>query len=106
VPDTDRTLKGLQETVDAWIQENGGYWDELSLMCRLTEEVGELAREYNHRFGAKKKKDTEGEAALQEELADVLWLVICMANQQGIDLETALDAVMTKLKVRDAERWT
>ena len=102
---SDASLKGLQETVDAWIQENGGYWDEMSLMCRLTEEVGELAREYNHRFGAKKKKATEDEAALREELADVLWLVMCMANQQGIDLQTALEDVFTKLKVRDAGRW-
>ena len=102
----DSTLKGLQQTVDAWIQENGGYWDELSLMCRLTEEVGELAREYNHRFGAKQKKASEGDAALEEELGDVLWLVLCMANQQDIDLQQALERVMTKLKVRDAGRWT
>ena len=103
---SDTSLKGLQASVDAWIQENGGYWDEMSLMCRLTEEVGELAREYNHRFGAKKKKDSEGEATLQGELADVLWLILCMANQQGIDLSEALAQVFTKLNVRDADRWT
>ena len=68
---SETSLKGLQASVDAWIQDNGGYWDELSLMCRLTEEVGELAREYNHRFGAKKKKASEAESSLQAELADV-----------------------------------
>jgi NTP pyrophosphatase (non-canonical NTP hydrolase) len=102
----DASLRGLQQTIDAWIADNGGYWDEMSLMCRLTEEVGELAREYNHRFGAKKKKASEGETALQEELGDVLWLVLCMANQQGIDLQDALGEVFDKLKVRDAGRWT
>lgn len=103
---SETSLKGLQASVDAWIQDNGGYWDELSLMCRLTEEVGELAREYNHRFGAKKKKASEAESSLQGELADVLWLVVCMANQQGIDLSEALGEVFTKLQVRDAGRWT
>ena len=101
----DTSLKGLQKAVDVWISENGGYWDEMSLMCRLTEEVGELAREYNHRFGAKKKKPSEDEASVEGELADVLWLVLCMANQQGIDLDSALEDVFTKLKVRDAGRW-
>jgi len=101
----DTSLKGLQKAVDVWISENGGYWDEMSLMCRLTEEVGELAREYNHRFGAKKKKPSEDAASVEGELADVLWLVLCMANQQGIDLDSALEDVFTKLKVRDAGRW-
>ena len=102
----DASLRGLQQTIDAWIANNGGYWDEMSLMCRLTEEVGELAREYNHRFGAKKKKTSEEETGLPEELADVLWLVLCMANQQGIDMQDALGEVFDKLSVRDAGRWT
>ena len=54
MPDT--TIHGLQTAIDAWIEANGGYWDEMSLLARLTEEVGELAREYNHQFGAKNKK--------------------------------------------------
>ncbi|MCB9779445.1 MAG: nucleotide pyrophosphohydrolase [Alphaproteobacteria bacterium] len=105
-PSLDRSIGGLQRDIDRWIAENGGYWDELSLLARLTEEVGELAREYNHRFGAKRKKASEGDAALQEELADVLWIVLCMANQQGIDLDAAFEATMTKLRVRDAGRFT
>ena len=57
-------LREMQAAIDAWIRENGGYWDEMSLLARLTEEVGEVAREYNHHFGAKKKKASEGEAEL------------------------------------------
>ena len=102
----DTSLSGLQQAIDEWIAVNGGYWDEMSLLARLTEEVGELAREYNHRFGAKRKKSSESDGSLEGELADVLWLVLCMANQQGIDLETAFEGVMTKLNVRDAGRHT
>ena len=103
---TDTRIRTLQQSIDQWIAHNGGYWDEMSLLARLTEEVGELAREYNHRFGAKKKKDSEAEGSIAGELADILWLVMCMANQQGIDLEQAFEDVMTKLKVRDAGRFT
>ncbi len=102
MPDT--SLKGLQQTIDAWISDNGGYWDEMSLLARLTEEVGELAREYNHRFGAKRKKASEDDGSIEDELADLLWLIICMANQQKIDLDAAFERVMTKLRVRDAGR--
>ena len=102
---SDTTLAGLQQTIDRWIEANGGYWDEMSLLARLTEEVGELAREYNHQFGAKKKKASESEGSIRGELADVLWLVLCMANQQGIDLEAAFEDVMLKFKVRDAGRF-
>jgi len=102
----DTRIHALQHSIDQWIADNGGYWDEMSLLARLTEEVGELAREYNHQFGAKKKKTTETESSIAGELADVLWLVLCMANQQGIDLESAFEGVMTKLKVRDAGRFT
>ena len=102
MPDT--TIHGLQNAIDSWIEANGGYWDEMSLLARLTEEVGELAREYNHQFGAKNKKPTETDGSIEVELADVLWLVLCMANQQGINLTNAFEKVMTKLNVRDAGR--
>lgn len=101
----DSTLSGLQRSINQWIQDNGGYWDEMSLLARLTEEVGELAREYNHQFGAKKKKSSEAEGSIRDELADILWLILCMANQQDIDLESAFEDVMLKLKVRDAGRF-
>ncbi len=100
------TLREMQSAIDAWIADNGGYWSELSLMTRLSEEVGEVAREYNHRFGDKKKKASEDDSSIAAELGDVLWLVLCMANQQGIDLQTALEATMDKLNIRDAGRWT
>jgi NTP pyrophosphatase (non-canonical NTP hydrolase) len=102
---SEMTLRGLQSAIDQWIKQNGGYWDEMSLLARLTEEVGELAREYNHQFGAKKKKDTEPTSSVEDELADVLWLILCMANQQDVDMEIAFERVMTKLRVRDATRF-
>ena len=75
-------------------------------MARLSEEVGELAREVNHRFGKKTKKKGEPEGDLAMEMADILFVVICMANREGIDLQTAFDRMMEKIEVRDAERWT
>jgi NTP pyrophosphatase (non-canonical NTP hydrolase) len=100
------TLKDAQALVDAWIRDNGGYWPPLSLLARLTEETGEVAREYNHRFGAKKKKASEGENELALEMADVLFILICMANEQGIDLDDALRRTLEKYRIRDAGRWT
>jgi NTP pyrophosphatase (non-canonical NTP hydrolase) len=102
----DSSLASMQRQVHAWIEENGGYWEELAMLARLTEEVGELAREYNHRFGPKKKKSSEAPAELAEEMSDVLWILLCMANQQGIDLEQAFAATMRKITERDAGRFT
>ena len=99
------TLREMQAVIDAWIADNGGYWSELSLLARLSEEVGEVSREYNHRFGDKRKKSIEAESSLEDELSDVLWIVLCMANQQGIDLQSAFEATMDKINVRDAGRW-
>lgn len=99
------TLSALQATIDAWIRDNGGYWPELSMLARLTEETGELAREYNHRFGAKKKKASEEENELALEMADVLFILVCMANQQGVDLGVAMDATLEKYRIRDAGRF-
>lgn len=100
------TVAEAQRLIDQWVQANGGYWSELSLLARLTEETGELAREYNHRFGQKKKKASEGEAELELEMADVLFILLCMANQQGIDLDAALVKTLEKYRIRDAGRWT
>lgn len=99
------TLAEVQAAVDVWIRENGGYWPPLSMLARLTEETGEVAREYNHRFGAKRKKASEGEAELALELADVLFILVCMANEQGVDLDDALRRTMEKYRVRDAGRF-
>jgi len=100
-------IKEAQERVDAWISQfEEGYWPPLSNLARLTEEVGELAREMNHRFGHKPKKADEPEQDLALELADVLFVLLVIANEQGIDLEKALAEVLEKYRVRDSDRWT
>lgn len=99
-------LKEAQARVDAWIGRfEEGYWPPLANLARLTEEVGELARLLNHRFGPKAKKPEEAEQDLGEELADVLFVLLVIANEQGIDLGTALEDVLEKYRVRDAGRW-
>ena len=101
------SLTEAQRRVDAWIAGfEEGYFDPLTNMARLSEEVGELAREVNHRFGKKTKKKGEPEGDLAMEMADILFVVICMANREGIDLQSAFDRMMEKIEVRDAERWT
>ena len=99
------TLAGAQKAVDDWIAHNGGYWPPLSNLARLVEEVGELSRELNHRHGPKRKKDDEPEQDLSLELADVLFVLIALANQQGIDLDDALRRTLAKYAARDATRW-
>jgi NTP pyrophosphatase (non-canonical NTP hydrolase) len=99
-------LSEAQARVDAWIgQFEEGYWPPLANLARLTEEVGELARLLNHRFGPKKKKADEPDQDLGEELADILFVLLVIANEQQIDLGAALDKVLEKYRVRDAKRW-
>jgi NTP pyrophosphatase (non-canonical NTP hydrolase) len=101
------SLPELQRRVDAWIsQYEEGYFHPLTNLARLTEEVGELAREVNHRFGQKTKKKGEPEGDLAMEMADIIFVLVCMANREGIDLEVAFDRMMAKVESRDAERWT
>jgi NTP pyrophosphatase (non-canonical NTP hydrolase) len=101
------TLRDAQARVDAWISRfEEGYWPPLSNLARLIEEVGELAREMNHRFGHKPKKADEPEQDLAIELADVLFVLLVIANEQGIDLDDALGRVLEKYRTRDAARWT
>lgn len=96
-----------QEEVDAWISQfEEGYWAPLSMLARITEEVGELAREINHRYGEKPKKPNEKEADLEVEIADVLFVLIALSNSLGIDLDEAFDRMMSKYRIRDGERWT
>ena len=96
-----------QQRVDAWIsQYEAGYFHPLTNICRLTEEVGELAREVNHRFGQKTKKPDEAEGDMAMEMADIMFVLICMANREGIDLQEAFDRMMAKVERRDADRWT
>ena len=101
------SLGDAQRRVDAWVgQYEEGYFDPLTNIARLTEEVGELAREVNHRFGQKTKKPDEPEGDMAMEMADILFVLICIANREGIDLQAAFDRMMTKVETRDGERWT
>jgi NTP pyrophosphatase (non-canonical NTP hydrolase) len=101
------SLREAQQTVDRWIgQYKEGYFPPLTNLARLTEEVGELAREVNHRFGEKTKKAEEPEGSIAMELADIVFVVICLANSQGIDLDDAFANMMRKVISRDADRWT
>ncbi len=97
-------IKELQERVDAWIREYGvRYFSELTNMAVLTEEVGELARVMARRYGDQsfKKGETEN---LADEMADILWVLVCLANQTGVDLTAAVEANFAKKTARDGER--
>jgi NTP pyrophosphatase (non-canonical NTP hydrolase) len=99
-------MEQMQRRVDAWIaQFEAGYFDPLTNLARLTEEVGELARELNHRFGQKTRKPEEPEGDMAMEMADILFVLICLANREGIDLQEAFDRMMAKVETRDAGRW-
>jgi NTP pyrophosphatase (non-canonical NTP hydrolase) len=101
------SLQDSQRRVDAWISQfKEGYFHPLTNMARLAEEVGELAREVNHRFGQKTKKKDEIEGDLGLEMADILFVLICMANREGIDLQESFDRMMKKVETRDDSRWT
>jgi len=100
-------IKEMQIEVDNWISQfEEGYWHPLSMMARMTEEVGELAREINHHFGQKPKKSAEQEGNLALELADILFIIICFANSLELDLESAFKEMMDKYRQRDSQRWT
>jgi NTP pyrophosphatase (non-canonical NTP hydrolase) len=100
------TLKEAQARVDAWISQfEEGYFPHLLNLARLSEEVGEVARVVSHLNG-KKPKPGEDVGDLGLELADILFVLICMANRDGIDLEEKFEQVLEKYKIRDSERWT
>jgi NTP pyrophosphatase (non-canonical NTP hydrolase) len=101
------SLTEAQRRVDAWISRyEEGYFHPLTNLARLSEEVGELAREINHRYGQKTKKPEEAEGDLGMEMADILFVLICLANREGVDLDEAFDRMMHKVEHRDADRWT
>ena len=98
------TIKEAQDRVDAWIKEYGvRYFDELTNMAILTEEVGEVARIMARRYGEQSFKEGE-KSDLGDEIADVLWVLICIANQTGIDLTEALQKNLDKKTKRDCNR--
>src|ERR1044071_366976 len=101
------SLSESQQRVDAWISRfEEGYFPPLTNLARLTEEVGELAREINHRYGQKTKKKDEPEGDLAMEIADILFVLICIANREEIDLQAAFDRMMEKVERRDTAPGT
>ncbi|HEV7622350.1 MAG TPA: nucleotide pyrophosphohydrolase [Flavisolibacter sp.] len=99
------TIKEAQQEVDKWIKTHGvKYFSELTNMAILTEEVGEVARLMSRMYGDQSFKETDKEENLPDELADVLWVIICIANQTGVDLTEALQNNFNKKTTRDSNR--
>jgi NTP pyrophosphatase (non-canonical NTP hydrolase) len=99
------TIQEAQKTVDRWIRSTGiRYFNELTNMAMLTEEVGEVARIISRKYGEQSYKDTDKEKDLADELADVFFVLICLANQTGVDLTKALQKNLDKKTKRDKER--
>src|SRR5437763_10419813 len=102
-----RTLQDVQREIDTLIREewHSHYWAPLSSLARLTEEVGELAREVNHTYGEKPRKVSEGQGNIVNEMGDILFILASLANSLDIDLDEAFEQVMAKYQRRDAQRW-
>ena len=98
-------LKAAQQQVDQWIKEHGvRYFNELTNMAQLTEEVGEVARIIARRYGEQSEKESDKSKDLGEELADVVFVVLCLANQTGVDLQEVFDRKMDLKSTRDHDR--
>lgn len=101
----DITIKQAQQQVDDWIKTIGvRYFSELTNMVILTEEVGELARVMARKYGDQSFKESDKNSSLSDEMADVLWVLICLANQTGVDLTEALQKNFEKKNIRDSGR--
>ena len=99
------TIKEAQQQVDQWIKTVGvRYFNELTNMAILTEEVGELARIIARRYGEQSEKESDKKRDLGDEMADVLWVLVCLANQTGVDLTDAFQKNMDKKSTRDGDR--
>ena len=99
------TLQEAQTTVDNWIKTVGvRYFSELTNMAMLTEEVGEVARIMARRYGEQSEKESDKDKDLGDEMADVLWVLICLANQTGVNLTEAFEKNLEKKNIRDATR--
>lgn len=99
------TFQEAQQQVDQWIKTTGvRYFSELTNMAMLTEEVGEVSRIIARRYGEQSEKDSDKNKDLGDELADVLWVVICLANQTGVDLTQAFQRNLEKKTIRDKDR--
>ena len=96
----------IQKEVDEWIKQYPeGYWPTLNILARLTEEVGELAREINHLEGTKKKKESEAKSDIESEIGDILFTLTCLANSKNISLDNCFKKAMDKCYNRDNNRF-
>jgi NTP pyrophosphatase (non-canonical NTP hydrolase) len=101
-----KTFKQYQKEIDDWAQNlEKPYWSPMSQLARIVEEVGELARVYNHRDGDKVKKPTEEPDDMEGEIGDILFVMMCMANSENIDLDRALQKAIKKVHTRDKDRF-
>ena len=101
-----KSLNQIQKEVDDYISQfKAGYFSPLANLARLTEEVGELAREINHYYGEKQKKPTEEENSVKAELGDYLFVLLCIANSLGIDMTESFNDTMDKFNTRDKNRF-
>lgn len=99
------SIQDAQNSVDEWIKTHGvRYFNELTNMAILAEEVGEVARIVARRYGEQSEKDSDKDSDLSDELADVLWVVLCLANQTGVDLTDAFRKNVAKKTLRDVDR--
>ena len=99
-------MHDYQRQVDEWVsQYKLGYFKPLEIIARLSEETGELAREINHRYGPKQKKETEDRQEIEEEVADVLFTLVCLSNSLDLDMDRGFQTVMDKCYGRDKDRW-
>ncbi len=100
------TFEELQARVDDWIgRYEAGYWPPLANLARLSEEVGELAREINHEFGPKRKRSEESAGSISSELGDIIFTVVALANSLEIDLTKVVRENLEKVETRDKDRW-
>lgn len=97
----------MQKRVDQFISQfEEGYFSPLAMLARFTEEIGELAREVNHVYGEKPKKQSEATNTIENELGDLMFVLLSFANSLNIDVSEAFDQAMTKIEQRDQKRWT
>src|SRR5881275_764717 len=100
------SLKSLQPQVDEWIRNHTpGYFQPLMMLARLTEELGELSRAVSHHHGEKKPKPGEEKGSIEDEIGDLLFVLVCLANSQGISMDQAWKGLLAKLYGRDIDRW-
>lgn len=99
---SETDLRRMQAVVDAWIREHGGYWDEWANLARLTEETGELAAAFQRARGYRPRPES---ADLAGELGDLLWVLLVIANQQGVDLAAQFELCLDKVTGRDGAAW-